>query len=241
VWFQYPSYRRLGGSQGRSGQVRKISPPPGFDSRTVHPVGSAIATTLPGPPYIIYIFTYIRVFILCFVLCKKRPWCSFINFQHNPRFTTQGTTTLLVMQWQVHSIYYVLIVFYRNQKLSVNSPVEVRQARGVPETLCERIAVDFQFRNLEEKLFTVPSENRTIDPDLFNLSGCAASSVFSKEVSTHAIQKSISNDKSTSAYCLNKYSFDIFEWLWLLRWHYHQYTSLILNLKSTSLKIWYVI
>jgi hypothetical protein len=37
---QYPLYRRLGGPQGRSGQVRKISPPPGFDPRTVQPVGS---------------------------------------------------------------------------------------------------------------------------------------------------------------------------------------------------------
>jgi hypothetical protein len=32
-WYQL--YRRLGGPQGRAGQVRKTSPPPGFDSRTV--------------------------------------------------------------------------------------------------------------------------------------------------------------------------------------------------------------
>jgi hypothetical protein len=31
-------YRRLGGPQGRSGHVRKISPPPGFDLRTLQPV-----------------------------------------------------------------------------------------------------------------------------------------------------------------------------------------------------------
>ena len=37
---QYPLYRWLGGLQGRSGQVRKISPPPGFDPRTVQPVAS---------------------------------------------------------------------------------------------------------------------------------------------------------------------------------------------------------
>jgi hypothetical protein len=37
---RYPLYRRLGGSQGRSGRVRKISPPPGFDPRTVQPVAS---------------------------------------------------------------------------------------------------------------------------------------------------------------------------------------------------------
>jgi hypothetical protein len=32
---RYPLYRRLGGPQGRSIRVRKISPPPGFDLRTV--------------------------------------------------------------------------------------------------------------------------------------------------------------------------------------------------------------
>jgi hypothetical protein len=33
-------YRRLGRPQGRSGRVLKISPPPGFDPRTVQPVAS---------------------------------------------------------------------------------------------------------------------------------------------------------------------------------------------------------
>jgi hypothetical protein len=37
---RYTLYRRLGGSQGRSGQVREISPPPRFDPRAVHPVAS---------------------------------------------------------------------------------------------------------------------------------------------------------------------------------------------------------
>jgi len=39
---RYPLYRRLDGPQGRSGQVRKISPlpPPGFDPWTVQPVAS---------------------------------------------------------------------------------------------------------------------------------------------------------------------------------------------------------
>ena len=36
----YPLYRRLGGPQGWSGRVQKISPPPGFDLRTVQPVAS---------------------------------------------------------------------------------------------------------------------------------------------------------------------------------------------------------
>ena len=37
---RYPLYRRLGGPQGRSGRVRKISPPTGFDPQTVQPVAS---------------------------------------------------------------------------------------------------------------------------------------------------------------------------------------------------------
>jgi hypothetical protein len=36
----YPSYRVLGGPQGRSGRARKTSPPPGFDPRTVKGVAS---------------------------------------------------------------------------------------------------------------------------------------------------------------------------------------------------------
>jgi hypothetical protein len=38
---QSPLYRRLGGPQGRSGQVRLISPPPEFNLRTVQPVASS--------------------------------------------------------------------------------------------------------------------------------------------------------------------------------------------------------
>jgi hypothetical protein len=37
---QYPLYRRLGRPQGRSGQVLKISPPPGFDPQTVQFIAS---------------------------------------------------------------------------------------------------------------------------------------------------------------------------------------------------------
>jgi hypothetical protein len=43
-------YRRLGGPQGQSGQVWKISPPLAFDPRTIQPIGSHYtdyATRLP--------------------------------------------------------------------------------------------------------------------------------------------------------------------------------------------------
>jgi hypothetical protein len=50
---RYPLYRKLGGHQGRSGRVRKISPPPGFDPRTVQPVESLYRLSYPGP-YSVY-------------------------------------------------------------------------------------------------------------------------------------------------------------------------------------------
>ena len=46
----YPLYRRLGGPKGRSGQVRKISPLPAFDPRTVQPVASRYTVyAIPDP------------------------------------------------------------------------------------------------------------------------------------------------------------------------------------------------
>jgi hypothetical protein len=46
---RHPLYRRLGGPQGRSGEVRKIGPPPGFDPEPSSPYSVAILTELPGP------------------------------------------------------------------------------------------------------------------------------------------------------------------------------------------------
>jgi len=39
---RYPLYRGLGGLQGRSEWVQKISPPSGFDHRTVQPRGESL-------------------------------------------------------------------------------------------------------------------------------------------------------------------------------------------------------
>ena len=51
---RYPLYRSLSGPQGRSEQVRKISPPPGFDPRTVEPVASryTVCAIRPNSSYI---------------------------------------------------------------------------------------------------------------------------------------------------------------------------------------------
>jgi hypothetical protein len=50
----YPLYRRLGGPQSRSGQVRKISPQPGFDPRTVQRVACRYTDYVTRPPIVCY-------------------------------------------------------------------------------------------------------------------------------------------------------------------------------------------
>jgi hypothetical protein len=48
---RYPLYRRLGGPEGQSGQVQKISPPLGFDPWTLQPVATIHTNyTIPALP-----------------------------------------------------------------------------------------------------------------------------------------------------------------------------------------------
>ena len=72
---QYPLYRTKGGPQGRSGRVRKISPLPGFDPRTVQPAASRYTDcAIPAPyfqsnqQYLLYVTIQINLLIdvLCF-------------------------------------------------------------------------------------------------------------------------------------------------------------------------------
>ena len=52
---QYPLYRRLVGPQRRSGQVWKISSPPGFGPRTDQPVASRYTEyAIPAPKVDVY-------------------------------------------------------------------------------------------------------------------------------------------------------------------------------------------
>jgi hypothetical protein len=48
---RYPLYWKLGGPQGQSGWVPKISPPPGFDPRTVQPVASRYTDCATRPTH----------------------------------------------------------------------------------------------------------------------------------------------------------------------------------------------
>jgi hypothetical protein len=62
----YPMYRGLGGSQGLAGRLRNISPPPGFDSRIIHPV-AIHCTDYAIPAHTVFFYsTYI-----CFSLFSQ--------------------------------------------------------------------------------------------------------------------------------------------------------------------------
>ena len=61
---RYTLYKRPGGSQDRSRQVRKISPTPGFETRTVEPVASRYADWATRPIlFYIQIVFYFKVFV----------------------------------------------------------------------------------------------------------------------------------------------------------------------------------
>ena len=72
---RYPLYRRLGRPQSLSGELRKISPPPWFDPRSVRPVASRYTDyAIPAPfrtPYIWKVFE-IQIWrkrVTCIVTC----------------------------------------------------------------------------------------------------------------------------------------------------------------------------
>jgi hypothetical protein len=64
---RYPLYRRLDGPQGLSERLRKISPPPGFDPRTVQAVVSRYTDWATWPrtvQYLILIMTQHELFLI---------------------------------------------------------------------------------------------------------------------------------------------------------------------------------
>ena len=56
---QYPLNRRLSRPQGQFGQVRKISPPPGFDPRTIQPIASPYTDYATQPTVFSYMLQYL--------------------------------------------------------------------------------------------------------------------------------------------------------------------------------------
>jgi hypothetical protein len=68
-------YRRLVGPQSRSGKVRKISPPPEFDPRTVQPAASRYTET---PSRFLYhkVVIFIKILSLIIVIENFGAVCN---------------------------------------------------------------------------------------------------------------------------------------------------------------------
>jgi len=84
---RYPLYRRLGGSQSPSGQVRNISLPPGFDPRIVQPVTSRYTDYAIPAPFLVCRFL---LFISFFMPLSSYPRIFF--FLPFPHFYNAITT-----------------------------------------------------------------------------------------------------------------------------------------------------
>jgi len=55
----YPLYRRLSGPQGKCGWMQKISPPPGFNPRTIQPVARCcVNCAIPENAFTTHYFSY---------------------------------------------------------------------------------------------------------------------------------------------------------------------------------------
>jgi len=107
---RYPLYRRLGGPKDRSEGMRKISPPPRFDLRTVQPTASRSVFSsaryyTPTPPYILVVRFRWFEFV---VLCLKS---QFINGNHaNAAFPLSSNMSKLK---------YIFITFWLTASTSV--------------------------------------------------------------------------------------------------------------------------
>jgi len=78
---RYPLYRRLGGPQGRSGRVRKISSQPGFDSLNVRPVVSR-CTDWDIPAHQVWTYSSYTLGVIlckCLLMAALTPWSEFLT------------------------------------------------------------------------------------------------------------------------------------------------------------------
>ena len=95
-------YRRLSSLQGRSGQVWKISLPPGFDPRTVHPVASRYTdSAIPAHEQFVY-----------------RAKCNFCNTRHSRmRQDTSQTIKIFARRILCHAVNPHLVLRHSNNVL----------------------------------------------------------------------------------------------------------------------------
>jgi hypothetical protein len=110
-----PLYRKLGGSQVRCGQVRKILPLPGFDPRTVQPVASCYTDDATRPThYTVYSGNFVTTFwddlFVPSSRAKKTSWPLKIEPMSCPETSVRNYHSRLrniAEQRRCHLLFYV--------------------------------------------------------------------------------------------------------------------------------------
>ena len=102
----HPLYRRRGGSQGRSGRVRRISPPPGFDPRTVQPVASRYTDwAIPAHESMLLVLIMNLVGFLCYF-----TFVMFSYVQHLVQLECASDISLRDVASYIWSWYLIFMV-----------------------------------------------------------------------------------------------------------------------------------
>jgi len=116
---RYRLFRRLDGPQGRSGRVRKISPPPGFDPRTVQPVASRYTDWANPADPLSEVLTGLSVDGLLAWLVQWKVIFIAYRYKHLIRFKIASfwshALTPTVKQFLYVLLIVRLIVFVNNQ------------------------------------------------------------------------------------------------------------------------------
>ena len=93
---QYPLCRTLGGPQGWSERVRKISPSPGFDPPAVQPVGSRYTDKAIPAHFIIIIIICIIIIIIIIFFFMQGIYTYIPEKNHVPREYSLAAILLLL-------------------------------------------------------------------------------------------------------------------------------------------------
>jgi hypothetical protein len=128
-----PLYRRLVRPQGRSGRVRKISPPPEFDPRTVQPVASsytdwAIAAQIVDYHNIKLSWTLEVRMLTLSVLCTVQPTVRSVHCPaHCPFCALSSPLYSVCCTNRTYSINYIQTKYTMYVLYTIESTTELLQ------------------------------------------------------------------------------------------------------------------
>ena len=103
---RYPLYRRLGGPQGWSGQVQKISPPPGFDPRTVQLVASHSTDYATRPTHVNLTVIKVEIMYSNHIYANPKQSCNKVHLVRK-RYFVVNFTKLTHKTYQIHSYAFI--------------------------------------------------------------------------------------------------------------------------------------